>query len=90
MHLSLSTIGASTRCFILLDGGCAAFRRDPPQAQASSFGGGLPGPRCVCVWAPSKMWVVAVDSGADVDVRTTAGLETGATFMRGCEPKDHG
>jgi hypothetical protein len=27
---------------------------------------------------------------ADVDVRGTAGLETGATFMRGCEPKDHG
>jgi hypothetical protein len=25
---------------------------------------------------------------ADVDVRTTAGLETGATFTPGCEPKD--
>jgi hypothetical protein len=35
------------------------------------------------------------DESADVDVRTTAGLETGATlgvaiFMRGCEMKDHG
>ena len=27
---------------------------------------------------------------ADVDVRGTAGLETRATFMPGCEPKDHG
>jgi hypothetical protein len=27
---------------------------------------------------------------ADVDVRGTAGLETGATFMHGCEPKGHG
>jgi hypothetical protein len=30
-----------------------------------------------------------VDPRADVDVRGTAGLETRATFMRGCEPKDH-
>jgi hypothetical protein len=30
-----------------------------------------------------------VDADADVDVRGTAGLETRATFMTGCEPKDH-
>ena len=39
--------------------------------------------------APSKMRVRKVDPGADVDVRGTAGQETHATFMRGCEPKDH-
>jgi len=39
--------------------------------------------------APSKMLVMTVDPNADVDVRGTAGLETRATFMRGCEPKDH-
>ena len=39
--------------------------------------------------APSKMLVMVADAWADVDVRGTAGQETRATFMRGCEPKDH-
>ena len=39
--------------------------------------------------APSKMWVMTVHPRADVDVRGTAGLETRATFMHGCEPRDH-
>ena len=53
--------------------------------------------------APSKMRVRTVDPGADADVRGTAGLpphrrrpvggdpglETRATFIAGCEPKDH-
>ena len=31
-----------------------------------------------------------VDASVSEDAHTTAGLETGATFMRGFEPKDHG